>query len=76
LSEAFTLVDGKRLARLLLDRPAVFDDDVCSAAGQIGRESIPLPYVWEPPTCRHSLAGTSSLDRLTAIHAAAFAPKK
>jgi hypothetical protein len=44
------VVDGKRLARLLLDRPTVFDDEVVQQLARLADQRLRLPYSWETKT--------------------------
>jgi hypothetical protein len=44
------VVDGQRLARLLSDRPTVFDDDVVQQLARLADQRFRLPYAWEQPS--------------------------
>jgi hypothetical protein len=45
------IVDGKRLARLISDRAAIFDDEDVQRIARLADRRLRLPYEWEtPPT--------------------------
>jgi hypothetical protein len=44
------VIDGKRLARLLLDRPSVFDDEAIQELARLADRRFRLPYGWESAT--------------------------
>jgi hypothetical protein len=41
------VVDGKRLARLVTDRPTVFDDEAVQRLARLADQRLRLPYDWE-----------------------------
>ena len=41
------VIDGKRLARLLLDRPSVFDDEAVQQLARLADQRFRLPYAWQ-----------------------------